>query len=72
MDNESTQEDKAQRAAELERQAGERPGTLISEFVDFLLHNKKWWLTPIILLLLLFGALLALLSTGAAPFIYAL
>ena len=72
MDEELTQEEQGQRAAELERQASEPQGTILGEFVDFLLHNKKWWLTPIVLLLLLFGALLALLGTGAAPFIYAL
>ena len=52
------------------RQAGEKPPGLIAEFVDFLIHNKKWWLTPIILVLLLLG-LLAIFSSGpAAPFIY--
>ena len=39
---------------------------------DFLKHNKKWWLTPIILVLLLFGVLLILGGTAAAPFIYTL
>lgn len=44
---------------------------LVGEFVDFLLHNKSWWLTPIILVLLLIGVL-AFLSSGSAvaPFIY--
>jgi len=27
-------------------QAEEKPPGLIAEFVDFLLHNKKWWLMP--------------------------
>ena len=48
-----------------------QPG-LLREFVDFLLHCKKWWLLPILLVLLLFGALIALSGTGAAPFIYTL
>ena len=39
---------------------------------DFLLSNKKWWLTPIILALLLVGALILLSGTVAAPFIYTL
>ena len=42
------------------------------EFLDFLLHNKKWWLAPIILALLLVGFLAVLSGTGAAPFIYTL
>lgn len=49
----------------------ESPG-FVSEFVDFLLHNKKWWLTPIIGVLLLVGLLVVLGGTGAAPFIYTL
>jgi len=44
--------------------------TLLAEFLDFLRHNKKWWLLPILLVLLLFGALIFLSGTGAAPFIY--
>ncbi len=46
-----------------------QPG-LVREFVDFLSHNKKWWLTPIILVLLLLGVLIALGGSAAAPFIY--
>lgn len=45
---------------------------LISEFVDFLKHNKKWWLTPIVVVMLLVGALVVLGGTAAAPFIYTL
>lgn len=44
----------------------------VGEFVEFLAHNKKWWLTPIILALLLVGALIVLGGTAAAPFIYTL
>lgn len=46
--------------------------SLAAEFFDFLKSNKKWWLTPILLVLGLFGLLLALASTAAAPFIYTL
>ena len=45
---------------------------LIGEFWGFLNENKKWWLLPIILVLLLFGILILLAGTGAAPFIYTL
>ena len=34
--------------------------------------NKKWWLAPIVLALLVIGALVLLLATKAAPFIYPL
>lgn len=51
--------------------AEEQPG-LVAEFLDFLLHNKKWWLTPIILVLLLAGLLAFFGGSGSvvAPFIY--
>ncbi len=45
---------------------------LIKEFGLMLLHNKKWWLTPIILALLLFGVLIILGGSSYAPFIYTL
>ena len=45
------------------------PG-LLREFWDFLRTSKKWWLIPLILMLLLFGVLIFLGNTGAAPFIY--
>jgi hypothetical protein len=44
--------------------------SLVAELFDFLKHNKKWWLLPILLMLGLFGILMALATTGAAPFIY--
>ncbi len=42
------------------------------EFLDFLLHNKKWWITPIVVVLLGVGALVMLGGTAVAPFIYTL
>lgn len=50
---------------------GGRTG-IVTEFWDFLKHNKKWWLTPIIVVMLLVGALVVLGGTAAAPFIYTL
>jgi hypothetical protein len=49
--------------------SGKTP-TLLGEFWQFLRHNKKWWLLPILIVLLLFGVLIFLSGTGAAPFIY--
>ena len=51
--------------------ARERQG-LVGEFIDFLKHNKKWWLLPIILIFLGLGALVLLSGSAAAPFIYTL
>jgi hypothetical protein len=53
-------------------QAGERRRGPMAEFLQFALHNKKWWLTPIIIVLVLVGALAVLGGSGVAPFIYSL
>ncbi len=45
---------------------------LVSEFWDFLKHNKKWWLAPILVVILGLGLLVFLSGSGAAPFIYTL
>ncbi len=50
---------------------GKQRGAL-GEFCSFILHNKKWWLTPIILVLILVGFLAVLGGSGVAPFIYTL
>ena len=54
------------------QQANEPQPTLVAEFLDFLVNNKAWWLTPIIVVLLLVGLLVILAAGPAAPFIYAL
>jgi hypothetical protein len=72
MADESPQTRQQQQARELEQQANQSQRGLVGEFTDFLLHNKKWWLTPIVLVLLLVGVLIAVGGTGAAPFIYTL
>jgi len=58
--------------SDFEKQAEADQQGLIAEFVDFLLHNKKWWLTPIIVVLLLVALLIVLSGSAAAPFIYTL
>jgi len=60
---------KSQSFAE-QSQAGQKG--VFAELLDFMLHNKKWWITPILLVLLLMGALVVLGGSGVAPFIYAL
>ena len=46
--------------------------SLLRELYQMLKHNKKFWMIPLIAGLLLFGLLVILGSTGAAPFIYTL
>ena len=47
--------------------------SLAREFVDFIIHNKLWWMTPIILVLaLMVGFILFAESAPVLPFIYAL
>ena len=55
-----------------EREARTDRTSLPAEFWQFIVHNKKWWLVPISVVLLLFGVLMLLGSTAAAPFIYTL
>ena len=58
--------------SEFEREASGKQQGIVREFRDFLMHNKKWWLTPIILVLLLVTVLIVLSGSAAAPFIYTL
>ncbi|MBN2476925.1 MAG: hypothetical protein JXB62_20120 [Pirellulales bacterium] len=71
-DQSKTEPTPGRQSSEFERQAEQAQPGLIAEFVDFLLHNKKWWLTPIILVLVLVGILVVLGGSPAAPFIYTL
>jgi hypothetical protein len=57
---------------EFEELGKERSLSLAREFLLFILENKAWWLIPIVASLGLLGLLIALGSTGAAPFIYPL
>ncbi len=54
------------------QQAGEAQPSLLAEFLDFLVHNQAWWLTPIIVVLLLVGLLVIFGAGAAGPFIYTL
>ncbi len=47
------------------------PG-LAAELLDFILHSKKWWLTPTVVVLLLLSLMTAVSGSGAAPFVYSL
>ena len=50
----------------------EKNVTLLGEFFGMVKHNKKYWLIPLVLILLIFGVLIILGSSVAAPFIYTL
>ena len=52
--------------------AGRKEQGTLSELWSFLRNNKRWWMIPIVVVLLLFGILVFLSGTAAAPFIYTL
>lgn len=56
------------------REAESQRTGIVAEFIDFLKHNKKWWLLPILITIVaLIGVVaLAMISPAAAPFIYTL
>ena len=45
---------------------------LVREFLGFLRESKKFWMLPILFILGIFGVLMLLGGTAAAPFIYTL
>ncbi|MCK6506788.1 DUF5989 family protein [Myxococcota bacterium] len=45
--------------------------SLAREFLDFIVHNKAWWMTPIIVVLaLMVGFIIFAESSPILPFIY--
>jgi membrane glycosyltransferase len=64
--------DKAPESSEFEELSREQTPSLLREIWTFIREEKLWWMSPIIIALLLVGILVALTSTGAAPFIYTL
>ena len=66
--------DSGKQESEFEKAKEGKQASLLREFVDFVLDNKKWWLVPIFLVLFLFALIVVLGatvgSTGVAPFIY--
>jgi len=48
-------------------------GRVLSEFLQFLRQEKKYWLLPIVIVFVLFGLLIVFSQSSAvAPFIYTL
>lgn len=54
------------------QQAAQASPGIVSEFLQFLTENKKWWLIPILVSVGLIAALVALSSSAVAPLIYPL
>ena len=47
--------------------------SLMSDFFEFLMVRKRYWLLPIVIVLFLFGVLIVFTESSAvAPFIYTL
>jgi hypothetical protein len=63
---------KEEKRSQFETCGNEKQSSLFGEFIDMMKQNKKYWLIPIVLILLVFGVLIILGSTAAAPFIYTL
>jgi uncharacterized protein DUF5989 len=59
-------------ARKLRELSEQRRRGVVRELLGFMAESKKWWLTPIVVMLLLFGVLIFMSGTGAAPFIYTL
>jgi Family of unknown function (DUF5989) len=48
-------------------------GRVLTEFLQFLAQEKKYWLVPIVVVFVLFGLLIVFSQSSAvAPFIYTL
>jgi hypothetical protein len=67
-----TQNKHSQQEDDFARQVEGRSNGFLGEAWYFLRHNRRWWLTPVVIALLLFGVLVILAGSGAAPFIYTL
>lgn len=65
-------DDNSNETSEFEELSREQEPGLLTEIWTFIKEEKIWWMGPIVLALLLVGVLVALTSTGAAPFIYTL
>jgi len=67
MPQEEQQKDKQ----DFEALSQQERSNIVSEFWQFLKHNKKWWLLPIILVLLLL-TLIVVAGGALGPWLYPL
>ncbi len=61
-----------QSAEDFVQQARESRPSLVREFLDFLMHNKKWWLLPILIVMGLLVGLIFIGGSGGGIFVYTL
>lgn len=52
------------------QEADEADVSLAADFVDFIKHNKKWWLVPLLLSLAVVGLLATVGGSALGPFVY--
>ena len=64
--------DEPSESSDFENIGREQEPGLLREIWTFIKEERIWWMGPIVVALILVGALVALTSTGAAPFIYTL
>ena len=57
---------------EFTRRGKMKPTSILGEYFYFLKTTGKWWMLPLLVMILLFGLLIMVAGTGAAPFIYTL
>lgn len=54
-------------------QLPDAPRGIVAEFVDFLVHEKAWWMTPIVVVLVAMVAFILIAEAAPVlPFIYTL
>ena len=70
VNSESEDATDGQTDAEFQRLSEEKPQPLFAEFVDFLWHDKKWWLMPIVVVLLVISLFIVLTNSVVGPFVY--
>ena len=58
------------RKRRFEKAASQDDPQLLTEYLRFLSHNRKYWLIPIVAVLLLIGLLVMLGGSVAGAFIY--
>jgi competence protein ComGC len=61
-----------ERKMRFEKAATQGDRRLLVEYMQFLFHNKKYWLAPIMVVLFLIGLLVMLGGSAAGAFIYTL
>lgn len=66
------QENQKSPSGDFAEAGSQKRSSFITEYFYLLRTNRKWWMLPLIIVFLLFGALMMVVSTGAAPFIYTL